>query len=646
MVQSTTQTSLVGLSEDRSSTKHAEEPPRLPESELPSLPESHFRAQTRRGVPDARRRRAAWPVLLVLGCYVGLSFFAYWHAWTASTPSVIEPGGQDSQLNIWFIAWVPYALLHGHNPFFTVYGNYPFGVNLLTGTGEVLLGLLATPITLSFGPIVSYNALLTAALASSAFSGYILARRFTTWRPAAFVAGLLYGFSPYMIGQGQYHLNLVFVPLPPLIFLVLHELLWVQKRSPVKWGAFLALLVCSQYFISAEILVDTGIVAIVGIVLLAATHPQIFRERLLHAAAGLGTAVALSVLVLAWPMFYALNGPAHITGSLNPIPAEWNRADLLGAVVPNHDQLIAPARLANIGNSFALNPQENGSYLGFPLIAILIGAVLLRRRVRALVLSVGMAVVCFVLSLGSPLIVSGSPVSSNGSFGLPGGLLNHVPLLSGGEPARFSLFVALFASVALAVVLDEIRYGEHRRRTRRPDRGGVRIAFAGLVGIAALVLLLPNWPYPSGPVDTPAFFTSGDVRSVPAGSVALLYPFPAMGSDNDFAALWQATSGMRFKTPGGYFLVPQPGTNRASYGRLGLIGDALSALYFGWNLHRIPTVKQELLQELQNWHVRTVIAQPVGAFPRQTIEYLTWLLGKKPTFVGGVDVWYNVHASP
>jgi hypothetical protein len=646
MVQSTTQSPVIGLSEDRPSTTLTEEPPSLTESEAAGFSGSHVRAQARHWVPDARRWRTAWPVLLVLACYFGLAFFAYLHAWMASAPSVVEPGGQDSQMNIWFIAWVPYALLHGHNPFFTVYGNYPFGVNLLTGTGEVLLGLLATPITLIFGPLVSYNALLTTALASSAFSGYILARRFTTWRPAAFVAGLLYGFSPYMIGQGQYHLNLAFVPIPPLIFLVLYELLVVQKHSAVKWGVLLSLLVCAQYFISTEVLADTALVAAMGVVLLTVMYRKSFSKQFPHAATGLGIAFALSALVLAWPTFYALDGPAHITGSINPIPSEWNRADLFGAIVPNQDQLIAPTRLAEIGNSFAFNPPENGSYLGLPLIVILMSAVLLRRHLRVLLFSVAMLGACFVLSLGSPLAVSGSPQWSYSGILLPQALLNDLPLLKDAEPARFALFVTLFASIALAVVLNEIRYGQHAHPTRRPDRKGVRIALAGLVAVAALVLLLPSWPYPSGTVDIPSYFTSADVQSIPTGSVALLYPYPAIGIDDDFPVLWQTAAGMRFKFPGGYFIVPQAGTNQASLGRATLIAEALFALYEGSHLREIQPIKGELLKELQSWHVRTVIAQPIGTNPALTIQYLTWLLGRKPTFVGGVDVWNNVHASP
>jgi hypothetical protein len=208
------------------------------------------------------------------------------------------------------------------------------------------------------------------------------------------------------------------------------------------------------------------------------------------------------------------------------------------------------------------------------------------------------------------------------------------------------LFVVLFASVALAVVLDEVRYGRRIQPPRYADRKGVRIASAALVAITALVLLLPNIPYPAGAVNTPSFFTSADIKSVPSGSVALLYPFPEVGVDDDFPQLWQASTGMRFKTPGGYFVVPMAVTNRASLGRLSLIGTALFALYFGTELRHLPSVRQILRQELQSWHVQTVIAQPVGRHPELPIEYLTWLLGKKPVFIGGVDVWYKVNYGP
>ena len=317
----------------------------------------------------------------MVGVYLGIAFIAYWRVWTASTPSLVEPGGLDPQMNMWFLSWTPFALLHGHNPFFTTYGNYPYGVNLLTDTGETLLGLVAAPVTLLFGPIDSFNTMLTLAMASSATAGYVLARRFTTWRPAAFIAGLLYGFSPYMVGQGLYHLNLVFVPLPPLMFLVLYELLIVQRGRPERWGALLALLVCAQFFISSEVLAEAAVIGAVALVVLVVLHPRAVVARAQHAAVGLAVALAISAAVLIGPILYSFHGPGHVTGPVNPVLSQVNRADLLGAVVPNLDQRFAPDSLVQIGNRFAANPPENGSYLGIPLLVLLAAFTVALRRV-------------------------------------------------------------------------------------------------------------------------------------------------------------------------------------------------------------------------------------------------------------------------
>ncbi|MGC8463709.1 MAG: hypothetical protein ACP5P9_08590, partial [Acidimicrobiales bacterium] len=161
-------------------------------------------------------RSPAAATVLAIVVYAALAVVVFWHLWTSDPTQVSQPGG-DQFSNMWFLEWVPFAIAHGHNPFFSNFANYPFGVNLLTNTSALLLGLAASPITVVWGPVASFNVLLTLALPASATSGYFLARRFTTWRPAAFVAGLLYGFSPYEIAQSAGHLNLTFVVFPPLV---------------------------------------------------------------------------------------------------------------------------------------------------------------------------------------------------------------------------------------------------------------------------------------------------------------------------------------------------------------------------------------------------------------------------------------------
>jgi hypothetical protein len=603
-----------------------------------------------------QRRTVGAGDVAAVGVYLVIAFIAYWGVWTASTPSVVEPGGLDSQLNMWFLSWTPFALLHGHNPFFSTYGNYPYGVNLLTDTGETLLGLVAAPVTELFGPIVSFNTMLMLAMATSATACYALARRFTTWRPAAFFAGILYGFSPYMVGQGLYHLNLLFVPLPPLMFLVLYELLIVQRGRPERWGALLALLVCAQFFISSEVLAETAVIGVVAVVVLVVLHPGAVAARARHAAVGLAVAVAISAVVLVGPVLYALHGPGHVTGPINPYPAQVNRADLLGAVVPNLDQRFAPASLVQIGNRFAANPPENGSYLGIPLLVVLAAFTVALRRVGLVSFCAVMVAAAYLLSLGARLIVSGSPSTAlTSGLLLPGAIFDHIPLLDSGAPARLSLFVALFAGLILAVGLDHLRQAaaESRRgmsssRSRhaapRSSRPVVATALAAAVGIGVLIPLVPSWPYPVNAVDTPAYFTTDGVDAVPAGSAALLYPYPAAGVDDALPMLWQATAKMRFKTPGGYFLVPQAVTGRTSEGRVTFTGSTLNALYDGVKITRSAGLRAQLWRQLDTWRIGTVIAEPVGADPGAAISFLSWLIARRPVSSGGVDVWYHLRS--
>jgi len=51
--------------------------------------------------------------------------------------------------------------------------------------------------------VASFNVLEVLAFAASATAAMVMVRRWTTWLPAAYVAGLLYGFSPYMAARAR-----------------------------------------------------------------------------------------------------------------------------------------------------------------------------------------------------------------------------------------------------------------------------------------------------------------------------------------------------------------------------------------------------------------------------------------------------------
>lgn len=85
--------------------------------------------------------------------------------------------------------------------------------------------------TAVWGPVATLNLWWVLAFPLSAGGAYLLARRFTASRWIAWFAGLLYGFGPYPVAQGAGHLNLAFVPIPPLVMLCLYDLLVGRTRS-------------------------------------------------------------------------------------------------------------------------------------------------------------------------------------------------------------------------------------------------------------------------------------------------------------------------------------------------------------------------------------------------------------------------------
>jgi hypothetical protein len=191
-----------------------------------------------------------WPVAVCCGLYVVLAMAEYGGSFAALGPSRITGGaGMDSIEQIWWLAWAAHALPQGRDIFLANGQNYPKGQNFGANTSMLALGVIFLPITKLFGPVVTWNVALRLAVAASATSMCLVLRRWTTWWPAAFLGGLLYGFNSYM---AQYHdyLFLIFVPLPPLFFLLLHEIMARQHWRPRATGVLLGVLCVVQFFIS------------------------------------------------------------------------------------------------------------------------------------------------------------------------------------------------------------------------------------------------------------------------------------------------------------------------------------------------------------------------------------------------------------
>jgi hypothetical protein len=609
-------------------------------------------ARARAGLA-VRLRADALAAAAALVVYAALAFGAFASAWRDPFVHGVGVRGDPSQF-MWFLRWFPFAAGHGLNPLLTDFVDYPAGANLLWNTSVPLLGFLLSPVTLGLSPLVAYDLMVTLGLALSAWSAFLLLRRCVGSPVAAGVGGLLYGFSPYMFAQSLGHPHMTAAFLPPLILLLLDEIIRVQRRPAARLGAALALVAVAQFFISEEVLVGTGLTAMVLMVTAAALWPREALARVPYAARALLLAGGLFALAVVWPVAFQLRGPQHISGTVHEPNVYVN--DLLGFWVPSEIQWIAPARLLRISARFTGNSSEWNSYLGVPLTLLLTFAVLRWWRngwVRVAALS---GAVVAILSLGITLHLGGTvrpwlPVFALGlgflllSRTVPARALVLVtfagwlalaklPLLGSLLPARLMLLVYLLAGLVVGVFVDGLA-----------GLGWRRLAVGAGALVVALVPLAPRLPYPSMQFQVPAFFAvGGDVARVPPGSVALIAPVTTY--DDVDAMLWQASSDMRFRMPEGYLFVPAPPpagntvntppseTARAlvgvRYGRGPAIGD--------------EAVRRSMRAELTAGHVRTVVVGPM-VHQDVAVALLTWAIGRPPEPDGGVYVWWDVDVS-
>ena len=318
--------------------------------------------------------------------YLALGFVLWVHAWAQGATTHTLCGCGDPALFLWFFQWPATALAHGHNPFFSTALFHPGGINLLAQTSVTGLSLPLVPVTWIWGPVASLNVASTVTPALTAFTAFVVLRRWAPWTPAAFVGGLLYGFSPFVLTSLEFaHLMTAALMLLPLMLAVLDEILIRQRHGAVGAGLLLGLLVFAQFFLSTELLAIAVVVVVLCIMALVAaalvTDPAGLRRRAPHAAQALAIGVGVGVVLLAWPVWFALAGPAHLSGLV------WPNISKLGGFLPSSFVTTAyPSRTVvflALGG-YAGPPLASAAYLGWSFLAVLAVGVLAFWRDRRL----------------------------------------------------------------------------------------------------------------------------------------------------------------------------------------------------------------------------------------------------------------------
>ncbi len=563
--------------------------------------------------------------------YLALGFVLWVHAWADGATTHTLCGCGDPALFLWFFQWPATALAHGESPFFSTALFHPTGINLLSQTSVMGLSLPLVPVTWIWGPVASLNVASTLTPALTAFTAFVVVRRWAPWTPAAFVAGLLYGFSPFVLTSLEFaHLMTAALMVLPLILAVLDEIL-IRQRHRARWsGALLGVLAFVQFFMSTEVLAIVVAVAAVGLLVLVAYGWLARREDLVsrapHAARALAVGAAVGALLLAWPAWYALAGPAHLSGLVWPdIPISgFLPSSFVSAGNPDpHDVFI-------LLGGYEGAPLGSAGYLGWALLAVLGAGVAAFWRERVLWFFAFLLLFCAAFSLGA------RPHQWE-----PVRMFSHLPVLENIIVQRFMAVGYLAAAVMLAVIIDRL----HRAVPDwRGDLASVGVAVVALLPMATT--FGSRLPFAMRPVVLPRWYERV-APALPPGRVVL--PYPTAFSGNQSAMAWQAVNRMHYDQAGGGG--PQGVAHRAGSAEPGFLVLAGLGAPFGQPPPApTPAHLAAVRRALAAWEVSTVVIAPdpeapaveQGTDPAYAAAFMTAALGVSPTLQAGAWVWDDV----
>lgn len=471
-------------------------------------------------------RRGQACVAALLYASAAMAFFAL-PILSRFTSAYVGRGGSDQNLFAWSLVWWPHAIINGRNPFHADVLWAPEGVNLAWVTGIPGPSLLMAPVTSVLGPVASLNLLLIASPVLAAWAAFLVCRRITGRLWPSVAGGYIFGFSTYVAAKTQGHVNLSLVFLVPLaLYVVLRLLDGTLGRGP--FVLLTTAILVGQFSISTEVFATMtvfGAIAVAGGFVFGSSTT---RAELARAAPLILTAYVAAAIVVGPYLYHALidvpSSPLRDTGKAS--------ADLLSFVVPGRVTALGGEAFRHITSDFTAPTRGDTGYLGPPLAFALASFAVAHRRRRHALGVLAFIGVAAIASLGPTLQVRGDPL-----IPLPWAAIESLPLLNNALPDRFTMYVWLGVSIAVALWLSG------------PGRwGGIRW---GVVLLAAVAIAPAPHRMPPREAVVPPFFSQGLYdEHLQRGDRVLIIPWGKAGRAQDM--LWQAATDMHFSLMGGH----------------------------------------------------------------------------------------------
>jgi len=164
----------------------------------------------------------------------------------------------DGRWSIWVVSWVAHKLTTDPLNIFHANIFYPHRYTLAFSEANIGAGVLAVPVWVAtHNPYTTHNIIFLASFVIAFAGAYYLTRYLAGNRLAAFVAGVMFAFCPYIFARTA-HVQLLFTGWLPFCMLAFHRLadepsvrrsvtlgvlLWVTALSCAYYGIFAGLMV-------------------------------------------------------------------------------------------------------------------------------------------------------------------------------------------------------------------------------------------------------------------------------------------------------------------------------------------------------------------------------------------------------------------
>lgn len=307
----------------------------------------------------------------------------------------------DAYLFFWGNWWTREALRKGLDLYHTDYLFYPSGVSLYFHAFSHANAFLWMVLASLFGAVPAYNLIILISYWLASFNMYLLAKDLGLSNAASFLAGLVYGLSPYHLSNAD---NLVLVssqwmPLYALFFL--RAVRRGSLRASVLAAIFMALSALSSWHLLTLLSLWTALFLLYSL----AFERRMWSRRALWA---LLVTVLCSALILA-PFLFPLVRELLADDKPYVASADGQGNDLLAFLVPGPGHPLLGEALRSLHARLQMLPgkgRRHPAYLGLTMYALALLAVVKKRHQAGFWLAAG--VVFAVLSLHSPLTFNGS----------------------------------------------------------------------------------------------------------------------------------------------------------------------------------------------------------------------------------------------